>query len=151
MSDKTCCYCNQPLNTLPDTKGNPLRLTRDHIVPKSRGGSDNPCNILFACVSCNSEKSDMTLDEYLWWIENNPFNVTLKEEKIKNIKNIIEEIKGNPHIYVHSLTPKHRIGYSKEKPGKTIVLPGSYADNIIGVKVLGKVALPVDRKRSVKR
>lgn len=31
-------------------------LTADHVVPKARGGSDEPDNIQVLCVACNSRK-----------------------------------------------------------------------------------------------
>ena len=36
------------------------RLTRDHIVPFSRGGRDNWMNVVTACRACNEKKSDRT-------------------------------------------------------------------------------------------
>jgi len=36
------------------------RLTRDHVVPFSRGGRDMWMNVVTACRSCNERKSDCT-------------------------------------------------------------------------------------------
>lgn len=47
-------YCNEE-----------LPLTNDHVVPLSRGGSNNIDNILPACKGCNCSKSAKTLEEYL--------------------------------------------------------------------------------------
>jgi hypothetical protein len=44
-----CRYCGA---TAPDTP-----LTVDHVVPTALGGSDQPDNLVAACVDCNSGKS----------------------------------------------------------------------------------------------
>ena|SRR5699024_7302284 len=36
----------------------------DHVVPVSRGGSDDPDNLVVACDFCNRDKHDMTPDEW---------------------------------------------------------------------------------------
>ncbi|GAA2850220.1 hypothetical protein GCM10010472_04100 [Pseudonocardia halophobica] len=41
-----CGYCGQPANTV------------DHIVPKVRGGTDDPQNLRAACDHCNYSKAD---------------------------------------------------------------------------------------------
>lgn len=38
-------------------------LTRDHIIPKSRGGEDSWTNLVTACKGCNHKKADRTPKE----------------------------------------------------------------------------------------
>jgi 5-methylcytosine-specific restriction endonuclease McrA len=42
------------------------RPTRDHIVPRSKGGTNVKENLLNSCAACNETKNDMRLLE---WIE----------------------------------------------------------------------------------
>lgn len=51
----TCMYCAQPF-----TAGH---LTRDHIVPVSRGGRDRWENVVAACRRCNQHKANHLLEE----------------------------------------------------------------------------------------
>jgi 5-methylcytosine-specific restriction endonuclease McrA len=37
--------------------------TRDHVVPRSRGGADTLANVVAACVACNTRKDARTPDE----------------------------------------------------------------------------------------
>lgn len=41
------------------------KLTKDHIVPKSRGGRNHPSNIQPLCEGCNLAKGDRYID-YRW-------------------------------------------------------------------------------------
>jgi 5-methylcytosine-specific restriction endonuclease McrA len=41
------------------------KMTADHRVPISRGGTGFPSNLVPACLSCNSRKRDMTELEYI--------------------------------------------------------------------------------------
>lgn len=52
---KECYYCGT-------TRG---PFHRDHVIPRSRGGSDDESNIVIACASCNSAKGDRTPEEWL--------------------------------------------------------------------------------------
>ena len=47
-----CAFCG---SSLPASK-----LTRDHVIPFSRGGRDTWMNVVTACRSCNEKKSDRT-------------------------------------------------------------------------------------------
>ena len=40
-------------------------LTVDHIVPRSRGGADEPYNFAVACRSCNSSKGARDVTEFV--------------------------------------------------------------------------------------
>lgn len=50
-----CLYCGQ---SYPDHK-----LTRDHVVPSSRGGKDVWQNVVAACRGCNQLKDNRTPEE----------------------------------------------------------------------------------------
>jgi len=49
-----CAYCGQP-----DV---PLQI--EHIIPKSRGGSNRVSNLTIACAPCNRQKGNRTADEF---------------------------------------------------------------------------------------
>jgi len=50
-----CAYCG--------TK--PERLSQDHIVPLSRGGSHTADNVVPACMPCNQKKNTKSLEQFL--------------------------------------------------------------------------------------
>ena len=39
------------------------RLTRDHLLPRSKGGTDEWLNVVTACSSCNHRKDDRLLKD----------------------------------------------------------------------------------------
>ena len=49
-----CVYCGSTEN-----------LSLDHVIPFSRGGSDNPENLVTCCKSCNSSKGAKTPSEWI--------------------------------------------------------------------------------------
>lgn len=82
----SCWYCGQRLINLrsfylssahPQSRGESWwieapegyeRLQRDHRTPKRRGGTDNADNLSPACVRCNSQKGERTVEEYRQWL-----------------------------------------------------------------------------------
>lgn len=42
-----------------DKEGNEVLMTKDHIIPKSKGGSNGIRNLQPMCCHCNSKKSDV--------------------------------------------------------------------------------------------
>jgi 5-methylcytosine-specific restriction endonuclease McrA len=51
----TCAYCG----------ASGVSLELDHVVPRSRHGSDRESNRVPACHSCNQQKGDRTIEEFL--------------------------------------------------------------------------------------
>ena len=50
-----CQYCSKQLNK--------KEATIDHIIPKSKGGTNEWDNVVIACKPCNSRKGDILLDQ----------------------------------------------------------------------------------------
>ena len=53
--DHTCLYCGEQFWDFD--------LTRDHVIPVSRGGADAWDNVVTACRPCNQRKADRSLEE----------------------------------------------------------------------------------------
>mgnify|MGYP001611722982 CR=1 FL=1 len=62
-----CFYCGGRLVRTPNSLTT-NQATIDHIVPASRGGTDENKNLVAACRRCNSQKHTKTLDEYRIWL-----------------------------------------------------------------------------------
>ena len=41
-----------------------IKLTRDHVIPKSKGGTNAPENMVWACLACNLSKAARTPEEW---------------------------------------------------------------------------------------
>lgn len=77
----TCRYCGA---SAPD-----VTLTVDHVVPVSLGGSDDPSNLVAACVDCNSGKgSSNPDDEFVRQVEEDAFEWkrTVKDALRREVK-----------------------------------------------------------------
>lgn len=53
-SDFRCAYCGRDLLENVDTF---VTFARDHVLPKSRGGSDGTANRVAACAACDTLKA----------------------------------------------------------------------------------------------
>lgn len=52
-----CCYCETPLTM--------ENYTKEHLIPKVRGGRDTKENLKPCCVDCNTEKGGLMLHSYI--------------------------------------------------------------------------------------
>lgn len=52
-----CAICGKPVKF--------KKMTIDHIMPLSRGGTNDIKNLQLACKRCNSMKSNMTMDDMM--------------------------------------------------------------------------------------
>lgn len=50
-----CFYCGCDMGETPSL---------EHLTPISKGGDNQPWNLVYACKSCNSKKHNSTLEEY---------------------------------------------------------------------------------------
>ena len=55
--DRACRYCGIPL-----TK---LTVTLDHVIPVSKGGTNDMDNLVASCKPCNHAKDSMSVEEFL--------------------------------------------------------------------------------------
>lgn len=76
----TCAYCGGVFSE--------LKLTRDHVIPTSRGGKDVWTNVVTACERDNHKKDDKLLEEvgmellYVPYAPNRAEHLILKGRKI---------------------------------------------------------------------
>lgn len=57
--DWTCAYCQKHLEGSD--------ATADHIIPKDAGGTNDPANLVAACLRCNGLKSNKILIRTTWF------------------------------------------------------------------------------------
>ena len=69
-----CAYCGRP-----QSRNN--ILTKDHIVPVSKGGKTVRENIVPSCVRCNSSKSDSDFEE--WYVKQKFYSDDRKDKIIR--------------------------------------------------------------------
>ena len=53
--DRTCAYCDKT----------DVRLQIEHIVPRSKGGTDRVSNLTLACERCNQRKGNRPVEDFL--------------------------------------------------------------------------------------
>ncbi len=96
-----CRYCGK-------TPADDIRLTIDHVYPKSKGGKEHKFNLVTACQECNSHKgatkwSDERIKE-IWW-QNKKL---AKDVSDKSYEDILDEFKEEyPNVDIPNLQGGH--------------------------------------------
>ena len=102
---RKCAYCNK--------KNIPLEI--EHIIPKSRGGSNRVSNLTLACNKCNLKKGKQTAEEFGFPNIQKQAKQSLKATMFMNIvkKRIVKELNCD---YTYGYITKHnRIKANIEK------------------------------------
>ena len=89
-----CAYCGEH-----HIKG----LTRDHIVPISRGGSDHWLNVCACCSACNVRKGAKLLEELGWELLYLPYAPTHQEGLMLENRRIL----CDQMDFLKAMLPKH--------------------------------------------
>lgn len=89
-----CFYCKRQMVSSHDS-WNGLCATRDHIYPKSLGGSHR----VWACRACNDLKADMTIIEWNAWCDQNPewWKIWYDHDRFRAVmkyRNTVDEYSG---------------------------------------------------------
>jgi len=90
-----CAYCGKVFSD--------LRLTRDHIIPQSKGGKDTWMNVVTACESCNHRKDDHMLEEIGMKLLYVPYTPNRAEALILENRNVL----ACQMEYLKSFLPDH--------------------------------------------
>lgn len=78
-----CAYCGVVLSE--------SRLTKDHIIPKSKAGADSWTNCVTSCLRCNQKKANKTLQEARMELLYVPYTPDRAENLILQNRNILAD------------------------------------------------------------
>ena len=83
-----CCYCGIKFDPFNRRK----HKTVDHIIPVSKGGANTPYNKRNCCNFCNTQKSNLLLQDFLLRIEGKDLSDYETNIRIENIKYLIDYV-----------------------------------------------------------
>ncbi len=130
---RQCAYCQ--------TSGVPLQV--EHLIPKSRGGSDRASNLVIACDHCNKRKGTRTAEEFGYPEIQAQARVPLKDAAhVSSIKTAVVDTLaqqfGSKRVAV-------RYGFeTKYQRIQVLNLPKSHADDAVAIAcAIGEVVKPL--------
>ena len=101
-----CAYCGGEFSF--------LRLTRDHVLPMSRGGRDTWMNVVTACRHCNGVKRNQTPEEagvqllYAPYVPNKAEYLILTNRKILSdqMELLLQHVSSHSRVFDLALTTR---------------------------------------------
>ncbi len=72
-----CFYCNVTLSQ--------KEASVDHIIPKSKGGSNDPSNYLISCRKCNSDRGSLDINIWVDKIINSEYNINMNKTVVGRV------------------------------------------------------------------
>lgn len=90
-----CAYCGEMFDS--------RELTRDHVHPRSRGGTNDWINSVTACRSCNHRKANRTPEEAIMHLLYIPYRPCRWEHFILQNRNVV----ADQMDYLKAKLPKH--------------------------------------------
>lgn len=90
-----CAYCGKIFKSLD--------LTRDHVIPRSKGGLDKWTNVVTACGNCNHKKDDHLLQDCGMELLYVPYAPNRAEALILENRNVL----ACQMEYLKSFIPEH--------------------------------------------
>jgi hypothetical protein len=131
---RTCVYCGN--------KDVPFQI--EHILPKSRGGSDRASNLTLACEPCNVRKGRQTAEEFGYPEIQARARVPLKDAaQVSSLKTAVvqhlQAIFGEEQV-------RTTFGYeTKYKRIQVLDLPKSHANDAVAIACeMGEVVKPLE-------
>jgi len=130
---RQCAYCQ--------TSGVPLQV--EHLIPKSRGGSDRASNLVIACDPCNKRKGSQTAKEFGYSEIQAQARVPLKAAAhVSSIKTAVVKLLAQ-QFGVERVAVRY--GYeTKYQRIQVLNLPKSHANDAVAIAcAIGEVVKPL--------
>lgn len=105
-----CMWCLQTLWTSSGKKR--FRLSLDHLLPVSDGGTHTPENLITACVPCNATRGDCSFED---WCGSSQFDPTTYERIMQSISTPLDMPMGR---LLASIRPTGRRKYPHQFLGR---------------------------------